>query len=48
MKTKFAIVLDQFANSIENSDFDDKSKRTKYSELKYLLEGLDSKTASHN
>jgi hypothetical protein len=24
MKTKFAIVLDQFANSIENSDFDDK------------------------
>ena len=43
METKFTVVLDQFANNNENSDFDAKSKRTKYSELKYLLEGLDSK-----
>lgn len=44
METKFTVVLDQFANSIENSAFDAKSKKTKYSELKYLLEGLDSKS----
>ena len=45
METKFTTVLDQFANSIENSDFDAKSKKTKYSELKYLLEGLNSKNS---
>ena len=45
METKFTVVLDQFANSIENSAFDAESKRTRYSELKYLLEGLDSKNS---
>ena len=48
METKFTVVLDQFANSIENIAFDAESKKTKYSELKYLLEGLDPKNSEPN